>query len=449
MHKSFISRALRIELYEVVPALLSALYYFFVLSSYYLIRPLRDERGMAAGADKLPWVMWLTLGAMLLVTPIFGWLARGRSRRVFIPAIYRLFALTFLAYAVADHYVSDSVGIGLGIAFFVWVSVFNLFANSLMWAFMADGFKFEQSKRLFGFVAIGGSIGATLGSLLALQLSSALGTIGLVAGSVALLEGASQVVRILAPRFEAMRVRREQEQSVPGAEVVAAAPESPPISEHQSVWRGLLLTLRSPYLLAIAGYLFCYALTSTLFYFQQARVVELAFETRDARREYFATVDLWVNILTLASQVFLTGRVMATFGVAATLAFLPVLTLVGFIFIGADPTLTPFVIFYVLRRAGNFAFSRPARETLFTVIPRDAKYQAKTFIDTFVYRAADAVATPFDFLVQSLQFGVAGLAYAAAPIAIFWFGLAIFLGRRQKTLNQRQTQPAPPPVDAL
>jgi AAA family ATP:ADP antiporter len=436
MHKSFISRALRIEPYEVVPALLSALYYFFVLCSYYLIRPLRDERGMAAGADDLPWVMWVTLGAMLLVTPIFGWLARGRSRRFFIPATYRFFALTFLIYALVDRVVSESAGIGLGIAFFVWVSVFNLFANSLMWAFMADGFKFEQSKRLFGFVAIGGSIGATLGSVMALWLASSMGTIGLVVGSILLLEGACQTVRLLAPRFETMRARRAAEQSSADGATDASSQEAPPIADRQSVWQGLLATMRSPYLLAIAGYLFCYALTSTLFYFQQARVVEAAFETKVARREYFATVDLWVNILTLASQVFLTGRVMATFGVAATLAFLPVLTLIGFFVIGADPTLTPFVIFYVLRRAGNFAFSRPARETLFTVVPRDAKYQAKTFIDTFVYRAADAVATPFDFLMQSLQLGVAGLAFAAAPIAVVWFGLALFLGLRQRTLSR-------------
>ncbi len=441
MNKSYISRALGIAEDEVVPAMLSAGYYFCVLCGYYLIRSLRDERGLAAGASNLPILMWVTLAAMLLVNPAFGWLVRGRDRRVFIPFTYRFFGFTFLLYALIDRAVSEAVGIWVGIGFFVWVSVFNLFAVSLMWALMADGFKLEQSKRLFGFVAIGGTLGAICGSALATlasRIPAEYQTLSLVVGSIILLECACQVVRILAPRFDTMRAHREAQQRHTDAPAEYVPTEQPPVSRSNSVWQGLLITIRSPYLLATAAYIFCSTITATLFYFQQAHIIESVFETREDRRAYFATVDLWVNILTLTAQIFLTGRVMATFGIAITLAFLPVLTLVGFFVVGADPTLTPFVIFYVLRRAGNFAFFRPARETLYTVIPRDAKYQAKPFIDTFVYRAGDAIASPIDLVLRSLSLGVSGVAYAAAPIALVWISLAIFLGNRQKSLRARQ-----------
>ena len=197
------------------------------------------------------------------------------------------------------------------------------------------------------------------------------------------------------------------------------------------MFAGIAHVARSPYLLGICAYMLLYTVAATVLYFQQAEIAASQFDDRIARTQFFAGIDLAVNVLTVVVQVFLTARVIAWFGVGATLAFLPALFVVGFIGLGTWPTVAVLVAFQVLRRAGNFALARPARETLYTVVSREDKYKAKNLIDTFVYRAGDQVGAWGYAALTATGLGLAGIAFAAAPLAALWVAVAVWLGRAQ------------------
>jgi AAA family ATP:ADP antiporter len=197
---------------------------------------------------------------------------------------------------------------------------------------------------------------------------------------------------------------------------------------------GFAHALRSPYLLNITFYMLLFTILSTFLYFQQADIAKKAFTDRAARTVFFANIDLAVNVLTLFIQLLLTGRIIHRLGVALTLTLLPALTAVGFVVVGLAPTLWPIVTFQVLRRAGNFGVARPTRETCFTVLPREDKYKAKSFIDTFVYRAGDQLGAWTYGGLALLGLGLAGISLAAVPISIVWLVNGLWLGRRNEVL---------------
>ncbi|HSR14494.1 MAG TPA: MFS transporter, partial [Gemmatimonadales bacterium] len=200
------------------------------------------------------------------------------------------------------------------------------------------------------------------------------------------------------------------------------------------VLAGIFHVLRSPYLIGICLYMLLFTFGSTVLYFQQAEIAERAFGDRASLTAFFARLDLAVNVLTLLTQAFLTGRVIKLVGVTMTLGLLPMVSIMGFAALGAVPVLMVFVVFQVLRRAGEYAVARPAREILYTVLPREDKYKAKHFIDTFVYRAGDQVGAWSMAGMTALGLGVAGTAFVAAPIAAVWLAVALLLGRRQQAL---------------
>jgi AAA family ATP:ADP antiporter len=181
-----------------------------------------------------------------------------------------------------------------------------------------------------------------------------------------------------------------------------------------------------------------HAITSTLVYFQQADITAHQFHERAARTAFFAQIDLSVNLLTIGVQLFLTGRLLKWFGVGLTLAFLPALSMIGFLAMGFVPVLALLAIFQTLRRAGNFAVTRPAREVLFTVLRREDKYKAKSFIDTFVYRAGDQIGAWSYPLLTWLGLGLTGISFVAAPLAALWCGLSLWLGRKQGIFARAQ-----------
>jgi AAA family ATP:ADP antiporter len=200
------------------------------------------------------------------------------------------------------------------------------------------------------------------------------------------------------------------------------------------IWSGIVHNASSPYLLGISTYMLLYALTSTLLYFQQVGIAASAYPDRSARTAFFAQIDLLVNILTVLVQAFLTGRLLKWFGVGVTLAILPALSVVGFTTMGVVPTLALLVIFLTLRRAGNFAIARPARETLFTVVSREDKYKAKNFIDTVVYRTGDQIGAWSSGALTWSGLGLTGVSFVAAPIAAVWLVVSLWLGKRQSEM---------------
>lgn len=432
----FLQRVLSVREHETRAITLSFLYFFCLLAGYYTLRPLREEMGLAGGVRNLPWMFQATLVATLVMVPVFGWCAQRFPRHVLLPIVYRASMAQLLVFWGLALWVSGGAEIWLGRVFYVWLSVFNMFVVSVFWAFLADGFAVGQSKRLFGLIAAGGSLGAIVGGSITGTMVDVIGRVHLLLVAVLFLELAVQCIRRLHPVFEEMTAREDLvEVSEVGRrrEAERASWKGP----FGGALNGIGLTLRSPYLLGISAFLFLYSLCSTFLYFEQANIIADAFESREARAAMFARIDVWVNVLTLLTQIFLSGRVMRRLGIGATLVLLPVITAIGFAALGVSPVLGVLVLFQVLRRASNYALIRPARETLFTTVSREERFKAKNFIDTFVYRGGDSLGSAaFDGLTR-LGLGMAGIAWVAVPIAGVWGLVGLWLGRRQATMQPK------------
>ncbi|MGH7403101.1 MAG: NTP/NDP exchange transporter, partial [Candidatus Rokuibacteriota bacterium] len=291
-----------------------------------------------------------------------------------------------------------------------------------------DLYRPAQSQRLFGLVAVGGTMGAILGSTITSALVPLLGPVNLLLVSALLLEIAARAARVLEGQDASLArgVRPEDADAAgrEGAGIIGGG-----------VLDGIRHVARSPYLLGIAALMLLFTIASTFLYFQQAAIVARVFEgAPQARTRLFASIDLAVNVVTLAAQVFLTGRMLRWLGVATSLAFLPLMSLIGFLILGSAPVLAVVVVFQVLRRAGNFAIQRPAREVLYTVLPRTAKYKAKNFNDTFVYRVGDQLGAWSYTAVAWLGLGLSGLALTMVPLSAVWLLLALWLGGRYRRL---------------
>ena len=396
-----------------------------VMSAYYVIRPIRDTMGIEGGVENLQWLFTGTLLVMLAINPAYAALVRVLPRQKFIACAYLFFIANLAVFAWLLHVASGSQLVWVGRAFFIWVSVFNLFVVSVFWALMVDVFDSTQAKRLFGFLAAGATIGAIFGSSITASLAKDVAHAWLLLTSAALLLVAILCVRKLARLTAALQ--RPAGSADPTQDIREA-----PIGG--TILAGITHTLRSPYLLNISLYILLYTITSTFLYFQQAAIVRDHFPDRATRTAFFAGVDLAVNILTLLVQLFVTGRFLRAFGVGMTAAVLPFLTLVGFGVLAAAPTLGVLVAVQVLRRVGNFGLARPTREVLFTVVSREDKYKAKSMIDTVVYRAGDQVGSWSFALLAMLGLGTAGVALVALPVSALWVGNALWLGRRQKAM---------------
>jgi AAA family ATP:ADP antiporter len=395
----------------------SWLYFFSILSAYYVIRPIRDEIGAAGGIENLPWLFTGTLIGMLVVNPPYAALVARLPPIRFISWTYRFFMANLVIFLILLETTSGPANVWTGRVFYIWGAIFNLFVVSVFWGFLADVFTSAQSRRLFGFIAAGGTIGGIVGSSLTSALARHFGPSRLLLVSAVLLEVAVFSVRHLAKISRSLRERSGHDTAVGGG-----------------VLSGFAHAIRSPYLLNITFYMLLFTILSTFLYFQQADIAKKAFSDRAARTVFFANIDLAVNVLTLFIQLLLTGRIIHRLGVALALTLLPALSAVGFVVVGFAPTLWPIVAFQVLRRAGNFGVARPTRETCFTVLPREDKYKAKSFIDTFVYRAGDQLGAWTYGGLALLGLGLAGISLAAVPISIVWLVNGLWLGRRNEVL---------------
>jgi AAA family ATP:ADP antiporter len=413
----------------------SWLYIFAVLSAYYILRPIRDEMGVAGGVENLQWLFTGTLVGMLLVNPPFAALVARLPRVRFIAIAYRFFIANLLLFVLLMGMASAEQNIWIGRVFFIWTSVFNLFVVSVFWALMVDVFNSEQSKRLFGFIAAGATLGGIVGSSITASLAQHIPAAYLLLGSAFLLEAAVFSVRRLSRWSDALQRRpatRSGEPAIGG-----------------SVLSGLTHAFKSPYLVNVSVYILLYAITSTFLYFAQADIARHSFAERGARTAFFARVDLWVNMLTLGAQLFLTVRVLRALGVGLTLATLPALSVLGFGALALTPTLAVLVVYQVLRRAGNFAFARPSREVLFTVVPREDKYKAKSFIDTVIYRAGDQAGAWSYAGLGFVGLGMTAIAIVAVPLSAAWLLNGLWLGRKQEALANAEAQTASAPVSDI
>jgi AAA family ATP:ADP antiporter len=418
---SLLQRVVDLRGDELRAVLWSCAYFFCILSSYYILRPIREDMGVAGGVRNLPWLYTGTLLTMLLANPPFAALVSRLPRRRFVALTYRFFMANLLVFFVLLQFAPATWNVWIGRVFFVWISVFNMFVVSIFWAFMADLFHTGQGKRLFGFIGLGGTLGGLVGAGTTALLAERIGPVALLLVSVVLLECGVYCVRRLSSCTRAQRERAGEEQA---AEQVIGG----------NVLAGISHVLRSPYLLGICAYMLLYTINSTVLYFQQAEIVAQVFHERAARTAFFAKIDFSVNALTIVTQALLTGRIIRWLGVGVTLTLLPALCVIGFTGLGFWPFLGVLVAFQVLRRSGNYAVARPARETLYTVVPREDKFKAKSFIDTFVYRSGDQIGAWSYALLGWLGLGMTAIAFATVPVAGLWMLIGLWLGRRQTAL---------------
>jgi AAA family ATP:ADP antiporter len=422
--RSALSRFVRVEPGEGAGLLWSALSFFFILAGYYVIRPLRDEMGASTGGGfALNWLFFGTLAGTLVVNPLFGALVARTPRRVFVPAVMHAFAVSFVAFFGLLTFLDGPARLAAGRFFFVYASVFNLLVVSVFWGFLADLFRSEQAKRLFGFIGLGGTLGGILGGAVTVTLASRIGPVPLLLVAAALFEAGVLCLHRLAGIYH-----------VDAGAAERAAERGEGVPPGTGALSGLTLFVKSRYLLGIAAFLLLYTVGSTFLYLAQARIVRSAFHDAGGRTAFFAKADLVVNVLTALTQLFLTGRILPAVGLGPALALLPAVTAAGFFALGVSSTANTLFSVQVLRRAAEFALVKPAREALFTVVPREEKYTAKSFIDTFVYRSGDALGALADRLVAFLGLSPLGFAWLFLPVAAVWVANALALGRRQKAL---------------
>src|SRR5579871_4468447 len=464
----FAARVLKAEP-EELPALgAAAAYFFLLLCGYYVLRPVRDEMAIQSGVANLPSLMTVTFAVMLVLTPLFGALAARMPRRRLLPAVYWFFALNLLVFFFCFR--SGWHPSWVARAFFVWLSVFNLFVVSVFWSFMTDLFSDRQAKRLFPVIAAGGSVGAVCGPLLTSALVAPLGIANLMPLSAAFVLACLACIRFLGRR-QGDDVRRDGAQAVPAPGVGSAAagararPEPASAASGAAVrastgprgtapggtgpggaglggtaWAGVRLALSSRYLLAVCGYIAVLTWTSVALFLQTAGELSHQMPSSVDRTRLFAHIDVVVNVFSFACQLFLTNRLLLHLGLAAGLLLLPLLSAAGFGWIVAAPSLAAFVVFIAARRVAEYAVARPAREALFTVLSRESKYKAKNFIDTAFTRGSEAASGWTVNAAHELGATTVGIALAAVPLALAWCGLGIYLAQRCRTLAGRAVE---------
>ena len=422
--KKLFSKIVDVKPEEIRALWLGFVFFFVVLAGYYVIRPVRDNIG-ATQFENLWWMFTVVLVAMIFANALFSAIVSRMSRRRFIPIAYRFFILNLVIFFGLMQYMPPGKQPWVDGCFFVWVSVFNLFATAVFWGFMTDLFTTEQGKRLFGFIAVGGSLGGIFGPIITASLVHHVNTGVLLLICAGMLEIAAQSVRFFPAEF-----RRDDPRS--GENASAEKPIG------GKFWDGVTHICKSPYLFGLFLFIFLYTFTSTWTYFQQAELTKTGFADKAARTAFFAKLDLSVNTLTLFLQIFVTGRLMKFLGVTVTLLFMPVLSLFGFAAMGLAPVLPVLAAFQIARRASTFAFMRPAREVLFTVLRREDKYKAKSFIDTFGYRCGDQFGVSYSGL-KALGLSLSAISYIAVPVVAGWCALGIWLGRKQRALAESQS----------
>jgi AAA family ATP:ADP antiporter len=400
----------------------SIAYGFLIMSSYYILRAVRDEIG-ASDSRNLQLLWTAVFFVMLLAVPLYSWVASRMSRGVFVPLANRFFIACLVAFWLCLVLLPETARPWIDRVFYVWVSVFALFVVTVFWGFMADCFSNEQGKRLFATIAVGSSIGAMLGSTITAGLATIVPVFALLLIACVPLELASWCALVLHRRFATGDVRTEGESNK---------------AIEGNAWSGMKAVFSSRYLMGIAAFIAVMTFVSTVLYFQQSALIYEGIPDRGERRELLAKMDWVVNFLTILFQVYLTARIVKWLGVGLTLAIVPVAMTAGFVTLGLYPTLAVLVVVQVIYRAGRYGLTKPAREMLWTVLGREEKYKAKPFLDAAVYRGGDLVSGWIYTGLAAVGLSIGAIALVSAPVAGIWALLALRLGKQEEELANVQ-----------
>ncbi len=391
----------------------AAAYGFFIMLSYYILRAVRDEIA-AADRGNLQILWTVVFFVMVAAVQGYSWIASRYSRGVFVPLANRFFIACLIGFWAALQFLPEATYIWVDRVFYVWTSVFALFVVTVFWGLVADCFTHDQGKRLFGFIAVGASVGAAIGSGITATIATQVPVFTLLLIAIVPLEIASWFAVGLHRGFAT-------------GDVHAAGESEKPLSG--DALSGMKAVFQSRYLLGIASFIALMTFASTILYFAQSDLVYETMTDRGERRAFLARIDLIVNVLTILFEVYLTARIIKWFGVAVTLAIVPVAVAVGFVALGLWPTLWTLVVVQVIYRAGRYGLAKPAREVLFTVVSREEKYKSKAFIDAAVYRGGDLASGWIYAGLAFVGLTVGPIALIAAPVAILWAFIALDVGR--------------------
>ena len=406
---------------EVKAVVLSMLYFFFLFGSYSVVKPVRDAMGTVFGVEHYQQLFTMTLVASLVFAPLYSGLASRIKLSTFLPWVYGFVAVTIIAFYALFVGVNNQDR-WITAAFFVWVSTFNVLIISVFWTFMADIFSRTQAKRLFGFIAAGGTVGSIVGPTIATFLAKRLGNNNLMLISAAGFVVTAVLVRMLA--------HEKQRLLAAGVEVQHTS------LDHRlkgNPFDGFVLLLRSRYLSLLALFLLLMTWISTIVYFQLGDLITQAFPNREARTEAYGMIDLSVNSIAVIIQLFGSGRIIARFGVKAGLLLNPIIMVIAFLAIAFSPVLLILGGIQIVRRVAEYALAKPTREMLFTVVDQQSRYKAKNVIDTVVYRFGDFSNAWVSAMIQ--PHGVTGLAIFGVITSAVWFPIAYLLGRRYESVR--------------
>ena len=403
-----------VQEHEVKAVIGSFLFVVLLMSAYYILRPVRDAMASDWTDAEVSWLWTLNFFISTAVVALYGALVARFPLRLLVPATYGIFALTFLFFYVLASISSDRTLVDK--SFYVWVSVFSLFHISVFWSFMSELFNKEQAGRLFGIIAAGASVGGLIGPSIPSFFSAYLGTDNLL-----LLASAMLVLPI--PLIFYLQTLKASDLS--NDAIVTAVPTG---RIGGNPFAGFTLFLSNPYLLAIGLFILLYTGISSFVYFELKNLLSAL--SRSERTAVWAQMDLAVNVLSIGVGLFATGRLVGKFGMPVTIALIPVMICAGLVIVAISPFLGAVIALQVIRRAGNYAVTRPAREVLFTRVDRETRFKAKPVIDIVAYRGGDMLmAWAFTGLTQGLGLGLAAVAAVGAAIAALWAMVGIYLGR--------------------
>jgi ATP:ADP antiporter, AAA family len=419
-----------------VPAVVAAFCLFFcVFAGYFAVRPVRETMGTILGKARVADLFLVTWTASILIIPIYGVLVAKFRRSLFLPWIYGSIAIALAAVGFVLRTSDDTVFTAQ--FFYVFISVLNLFIVSVFWSFLLELFSTNQTKRLFGIIAAGGTAGALIGPFLTDMAVERVGNSGV------LFFGAFMFA--LAIVFQRALIAIWKRDDTHEASAAASAGSGGRVRGDRPIggnpFAGFTLVLTQPYLLAIALFVFLLASVTTFLYFEQLRLVEQLFSDPAERTRIFARLDWIVQSLTVLCQVFLTGRIASRLGLTILLIIVPIGMVFGFFALAATGTFMTLAIVFVSRRVGEYAFVRPAREMLFSRLDNETKYKAKNVIDVPVYRGADALTAQMQKVMEHVGLTPATVALIGAGFAGAWAINAWFLGRKNDSESAAEAAP--------
>ena len=410
----YIRLLLKIETHEIRAAFTSFIFMFTLMVAYYTLRPVRDAMASDWSDAELSWLWTSTFVISMVAVAVYGSaITKVRFRRL-VPGVYGFFSLSFLVFYLGTRIVDNPVYIDK--TFYVWLSVFSLFHVSVFWSFMADTFSKDQGKRLFGFIASGASIGAVIGPVIPVFFSAAIGVYNLI-----LL--ASLLLLLIIPLIGYMEKLKQEDLysgSISTDQAARATIGGSPLF-------GFVDFFSNRYLLGIGLFILLYTVMSTFVYFELKNM--LAEFDRATRSQYWGMMDLIVNSLAIVTAMFATNRLAIRFGLTVTLSIVPVIIVAGWLVVALSPLLMVLMGLQIVRRAGNYAITRPGREMLFTLVSRETRFKTKPVIDIVVYRGGDMLSSwAYTGLAQGFGLGLAGIALAGTGIALVWAIVAVFIG---------------------